>query len=119
LRQQRLDRLLSDTLGNLPSRSSRRGTFLDAADIAGVIVIDFLFAGLFSRQHDRGGIADDDGCRRNQRAGCRSQILPPRKSWQHDEAKPADHEAIGTISPISFELPRLCRKVLNEPDSMD
>src|SRR6266542_369118 len=41
-RQHPLDRILDDALGKLPLDDRLRGAFLDAADIAGVVVIDLL-----------------------------------------------------------------------------
>ena len=45
--------------GNLPARMDFGAALLDAADIAGVVVIDLLLE-LLAGQHHLGGVDDDD-----------------------------------------------------------
>ena len=58
-RQHALDRLLQHALGELALEDRARGALLDAADVAGVVVVDLLLA-LLAGQHDLLGVDDDD-----------------------------------------------------------
>ena len=58
-RQHALHRLLDDALGELALEDRARGALLDAADVAGVVVVDLLLA-LAAGEHDLVGVDDDD-----------------------------------------------------------
>src|SRR5215467_13762333 len=58
-RNHAFDRLLDDALGETALEDLTRGTLLDMADIAGVLVIDLVLA-LATGQHRLRGVYDDD-----------------------------------------------------------
>src|SRR6266702_2860695 len=107
MRQHALDRLLDDALGKFSLKNRPRGTLLDAADMASVVVVDLLLA-LPAREHDLGGIDDDDIVAAIDMRGEGRQMLATQPQ-RHDRREPADHEAGGVDHhPLLLDLGWLC-----------
>ena len=80
-RHHALDRLLDDALGEFARHDGAGGAFLDAADIAGVVVIDLLLQ-LLAGQHHLGGVDDDDIVAAIHDGGCRSACACRAGAWR-------------------------------------
>ena len=92
-RQHALDRLLHHALGKFALEDRLGRALLDATDIAGVVVIDFLVA-LAPGQHRLGGIDDDDVVTAVD-MGCEDrQVLAPQPH-RDNGGEPADDHAVG------------------------
>src|SRR5262245_52391558 len=111
-RQHALDRLFDDALGETPLHDRFRRTVLDAADEAGVVVIDLIIA-LPPRQHGLGGIDDDDIVTVIDMRRIRCLVLSTEAQC-HDGCKPADHEPRGVDGhPFLFNVGSLGRVSLH------
>ncbi len=92
-RQHALDRLLDDALRELAFHDLLGGALLDAADIAGVVMVDFLLA-LAAGEHGLGGIDDDDVVAVVDMRGVGRLVLAAQVQ-RHDRGETADDEPGG------------------------
>ena len=92
-RQHALHRLLDDPLGELALEDRARGALLDAADEAGVVVVDLLLA-LAAGQHDLLGVDDDDVVAVIDVRGVGRLVLAAQAHGD-DRGEPADDQAGG------------------------
>src|ERR1700731_127447 len=92
-RNHALDGLLDDALGKTAFEDRLGRTLLDAADEAGVVVIDLVVA-LASRQHGVSRIDDDDMVAAVDMR-CVGRKVFAAKSYRDQGSEPADHRAFG------------------------
>src|SRR5260370_5285397 len=99
-RQHALDRLLDDALRKPAFEQELRGARLDAADVAGVVVIDLLVE-LAARQHHLFRIDDDDVVAAID-MGRIGRLVLAAQAERDDRGEPADDEAVGIDQHPSF-----------------
>ena len=107
-RHHALDRLLDDPLGELARHDRAGGAFLDAADIAGVVVVDFLLQLVAGQQH-LGGVDDDDVVAAIHMGRVGGLVLAAQAHGD-DRGQPADHQPFGVDQdPLLLDLGGLGR----------
>ena len=114
-RQHALDRLLDDALGELALEDRLGRALLDAADIAGVVVIDLLVA-LAAGEHHLLGVDDDDIVAVVDMRG-EGRLVLAAQAHGDDRREPPDDEALGVDEkPFLLDVGRLGRMGLAEHD---
>ena len=112
-RQHALDRLLDDALGELALEDRLGGALFDAADIAGVVVIDLLVA-LAAGEHHLVGVDDDDVVA-VVHVGREGGLVLAAQAHGDDRREAADDEALGVDEkPFLLDVGRLGRMGLAE-----
>ena len=102
-RQHALDGLLDDALGKLSFEDRARSALLDAADIAGVMVVDLLLA-LSAGQHDLVRIDDDDVVAVIDVRG-EGRLVLAAQPHGDDGGEPADDQPVGVDhDPLLLDL---------------
>src|SRR5262249_18931567 len=102
-RQHALDRLLDDALREPALEHEFRRAFLDAADVAGVVVIHLLVA-LAPGQHHLLGVDDDDVVPAVD-MGRIARLVLAAQPQRHNGRKPAHDEALGVDQyPLLLDL---------------
>src|SRR6202165_2704431 len=108
-RNHALDGLLDHALGKTALEDRLCRAFLDAADKAGVIVIDLVVA-LAPGEHDVGRVDDDDVVTAIDMGRIDREVLAA-KAHRDQRGEPADHQTFGVDQhPLLRHLGWLCRK---------
>jgi hypothetical protein len=104
-----LDGLLNHALGITAFEDRLRGALLDVTDIAGVLVVDFLFT-LAPGQHRMRGVDDDDVVAAIDMGRVGREVFAAQPHG-NEGGKPADHQTLGVDQdPLLRHLGGLCRK---------
>ena len=112
-RQHALDRLLDDALGETSFEDRLGGALFDAADVAGVMVIDFLVP-LVAGEHHLLGVDDDHIVAVVHMGGERGLVLAAQPHRDNGR-EPADDEALGVDEkPFLLDVGRFGRMGLAE-----
>src|SRR6185503_18997795 len=102
-RHHALHGLFQHPLGELAGHDGAGGAFLDAADIAGVVVIDLLLQ-LLAGQHHLGGVDDDDVVAAVQMGGVGGLVLAAQAHGD-DRSKTAHDQPFGVDQdPLLLDL---------------